>query len=219
VMALAVLAHEGAFPDLGRPLAVDDGRLGRDRAAPQGGDAGEDLEGRAGRIEGPDGLVAPGLAGLDVVAGRLAEAWGKTGQVVVGLAGHDEHLASFHVERHRRADAVAERLLGRLLEIDVERGGQALAMHRHPALDRLAHLVAGRIDAENTRARLALHKGIEAFLEAIAADGALHLEGGEVLAGKILRLEVIIHPDVAQGMRGGGMIGIVARAGGINLQG
>ncbi len=86
--------------------------------------------------------------------------------------------------------------------------------------ERRVDAVAGGIDAVDRAAGLALKLGVELGFKAFAAEGAFHLEGGEVGAGEVVGgLDVVVASDVADGLGGDGAERIGTDAGGVNLEG
>jgi hypothetical protein len=86
-------------------------------------------------------------------------------------------------------------------------------------LDRRVHLVARRVDPQDRVAGLSLERRVELLLEAVPADGALHLEGRQALPGELLDVLVLVHADVAEDMRRRVAVGVGARVRGVHLKG
>jgi hypothetical protein len=143
----------------------------------------------------------------------------KAVEIIVGLGHEREHFAGADIEGDGGAGAAFHRRLGGLLQVDVEAGDDAFALHGQALLNRQIHLVARRVHEIDGTAGLALQLVVKYFFQAGAAGGTLHLEGQQVLARKILHLGVVVHAGVAQRLGGGVVVGVVAAAGGINLQG
>jgi hypothetical protein len=117
------------------------------------------------------------------------------------------------------ADLIADDLLGGELEIDVEGADEIFSLHGEAAVERRVNFVAEGIDAVDGAAGFALEVVVEGFFETIFADGALHLKCREVFAGEVFGGDIIVDADVAEGVGGGGAKRVVARAGGVDLDG
>ena len=176
VVAVAIGTIEKLVADFHDAVAVHDDLVGIKPAAAQAGDGGEDLECGPGRVGAADGLVEQGVAVDDVLPRLLADVGRRVAEVVVGLVCEHEHLAGADVERDGGADAVADGLLGDLLEVDVEGCHQVLALHGQAFFEGRVDFVASGIDAEDRAAGLALELGIEDLLQPVAAEGALILK-------------------------------------------
>jgi len=91
-------------------------------------------------------------------------------------------------------------------------------LHRQALFDRQVDLVAGGVDAVDGATGLALELVVVEFFQAGAAGVALHLEGEQVLAGKSSTSGVGGDARRSEGVRGGGVVGIVTRAGRVDLE-
>ena len=150
----------------------------------------------------------------------MGEAGGEIAKIVVGHAGHHEDFAGAHIHRHRGSGGIEFTELGfsGALQIDVERGDQVLTLHGLSFFQRWIDPVTGGVDAKDGAAGDALKFFIEGFFESVATDAAFEFKGAEVVSGEVLGVDIRIHPDVAEGVCGGGAEGIVAGARGIDLQ-
>ena len=219
VDADAVVADEAAVEALEHALAVDDGLVGGDGSAAEAGDGGEDFVGGAGRVETAEGAVELAAFGLDPGVGGGADARGKLREIVVGFADHRQDFAGGNVEGDGGADLVADGLFGGELEVDVEGTDKVFALDGEAFFEGRVDFVAGGIDAEDGAAGFALQLVVEGFLKAVFADGAGHFEGGEVFAGEVVGGDVVVDPDIPEGVGGGGAEGVGTGARGVNLEG
>jgi hypothetical protein len=220
VAASAVARHEAILADAEVAGAFDFGIDG-DGALAEAGERGDELEGGAGRVEALDGAVEPGAARFDFGERRAGDHRRGVVEVVVGFAGEGEDLAGADIEGDGGAGVFGDvdGFFGGDLEVDIERGGDALALDGEAFLERGIDAVAGGIDAEDGAAGLALEFAVEGRFEAGFADAALHLEGGEVFAGDVFVVDVGVDADVAERVGGGGAVGVVAGAGRVDLKG
>ena len=218
VMAEAIVTDEAVIEFLEKAVAVDNRRVGGDRSATQGGDGGEDFVGRAWWVKAAEGAVELAALGLNRGVGGVADAGREIGEVVVGLADEGEHFAGGDIDGDGGADLIADGLLGRELEVDVEGADQVFSLEGQSFLERWVDLVAGGIDAKNCAAGLTLELAVEGFFQAVFTDGALHFEGGEIFAGEVLDVEFFVYPDKAEGVGGAGAEGVEPSTGGTNLQ-
>src|SRR3954466_4810910 len=101
-----------------------------DRATAKRSNRGEDFEGRTWRPGPSDRLVSPSAARFDVVSCGLRERWRKIGEIVVGFARENQHLAGAHVERDGRPELITDRFFGNALKIDVQRRHDRFSLHR-----------------------------------------------------------------------------------------
>ena len=131
----------------------------------------DDLEGRAGRILA---LHGAGVERMARMLGQLApalrlDAAGELVGIEGGTADHGQHVAVARIERDDRAGFVAERRLGRLLQVEVD------AQHQRVAGDRLflvehAQLAAERVDLDLLAAVHAAQVRLPRLLEPRLAD-------------------------------------------------
>lgn len=66
--------------------------------------------------------------GLNRGVGGVADAGREIGEVIVGLADEGEHFAGGNIDGDGGADLIADGLLGRELEIDVEGADQVFSL-------------------------------------------------------------------------------------------
>ena len=211
------MVPEDATADGEGAVGVVHGGGGEDAGA-QAGDGGEDLEGGAWGVDAVDGAVGPGARLGDLLGFGEGEARGEIVEIVIGQAGEREDFAGVDVDGDGGADEVEQALLGGLLEVDVDRECEVLALDGEAFLEGGIDAIACGVDAEDGAAGLALEDVVELALDAVLADGALHLEGGEVAAGQVRCFEIDGRADEAEHVRGGGFVGIRAGAGCVHLE-
>ena len=192
---LGVLEHAIAELEL---AVVDDRARGRDRALLERGHRGDRLERRARRIGGRDRAVEerrPELLGGQLVVAPLGDRLGELVGVEARVRAEREDLAVARVHGHegarlgpvlaRRLDAAPDRVVGRALELEVEREPQPLALPGLAARHLAAVVAAAeRVDDHARVAVGAAQVVVVALLDPVGADPragldpavALHLE-------------------------------------------
>ena len=144
---VAVVAVKGAAADLHGAVAIGGGGVGRQPAAAQAGQRGDEFERGTGRVDAADRPVGPGFTRVDALGGSGAQARRELVQVIVGLARQYEHFACAHIEGNRRPLEIADLLhlvLGGELQVDVEARIKVVTLHgRALFLGRLTRKPAG----------------------------------------------------------------------------
>ncbi len=211
----AVQVHRAVAADLPVAPAVGDARQGEEarvrdrvlgRAAPEleRHHRHERLERRAGRVGAGQGAVVQRLVGVVVerLPGRRVDAVDEEVRVVPGLRDEREHAPGRRLDRDQRAAEVAERALGDLLQLDVERQREVVARGRRAGRER-ADPASARVDLDLRRAGHAVQLALVARLDPGLADevGALVVR---LHAVGLEPLEVLVAdpPDVAERVRG-----------------
>ena len=163
---------------------VDDRRARGDQALLQRRHRGHDLEGRAGRVGRGDRAVeqrrAAGL-GVELVVLALRERLGEHVRVEARVGAEREDLAVARVHRHvgarlgavarRGRDRAPQRVVGRALEVEVERELELVALlglHARGLAPLVA--VAERVDDDLRVAVPAAQVGVVLVLDAAGAD-------------------------------------------------
>ena len=148
------------------------------------------LSGRSGEL-----LSSSQLRRVDAVDEQVG--------IEAGLGDEGEHAAGRGLDRHQRAAAVAERLLGDFLQPDVERERQVVAGGGRGARER-AHAAAAGVDLDLLEAGDAVQLALVALLEAGLADvvGALVVRGQALVVLDALHVLVVDAADVADHVRG-----------------
>ena len=131
----------------------------------------EGLEGRAGRIGAVERAVDHRLVGrvVEHVPVLRVDAVDEQVGVVAGHRHQGQDAAGGRLDRHQRAAALAEGLLGDLLQLGVERQRQVVAGHRRGARQR-AHGAAAGIDLDLLEAGAAVQLEFVVLLQAGLAE-------------------------------------------------
>ena len=213
VVSVAVVAAKNPPADAHAAFAIGRRAVEGDQVAPQAGDGGDELEGGTRRVEAADGAVEQGAAIHDILPRVAADVGREVIQVVVGLGEQGQHLPGLRVQRDDGAlgvVALAHRVGRGQLQIDVEAGDQILPLPGHaPPLDGRAAEPRG-VDPVDRAAGFALQQRIVAQLQPGPAGGAHEGVGLEILARHVLQIDLVAGADVAEHLRGGGSVGVVA---------
>ncbi len=148
----------------------------------QAGDGHDDLEGRAGRELGLDGLVEQRVVGVvdDGVPVALGEADGELVGVEGGARDHGEDLAGVRVHGDDGAVLAFEGLLGGELDVEVDGEPEVLAGGGE-LLAEVADLLAVGVDDDVAGAVLAAEEGVVGGLDAGLADDVAGIVDGVAL--------------------------------------
>jgi hypothetical protein len=142
----------------------------------QAGQRHERLVRRAGRVGAVQRAVQERLVGrvVQLVPGLLVDAVDERVRVEARRRHEREHVARLRLDRDQRAALAGERLLGHLLQRDVERQHEVVAGRRLRARQRAHGPAAGR-HLDFLEAGQAVQLGLVALLDADLADvvGAL----------------------------------------------
>ena len=160
------------------PARAEDAHVLRD-AFLKPGDGHEYLEGRAGCELGLDGAVEKRVVGVGDQLGPIAavDADREGVGIVAGMRDHGQNLAVTRVHRHHRAIAVAQRHLGRALNVDVD--GQLQVLARSGVLRaQVAYLAAVAVHNNVARAVLAAQQCVVGLFD----PGLAHHVAGHVVS-------------------------------------
>ncbi|VWD57205.1 hypothetical protein BCO19218_06837 [Burkholderia contaminans] len=142
----------------------------------QAGERHERLVRRSGRVGAVQRAVQERLVGrvVQLVPGLLVDAVDERVRVEARRRHEREHVARLRLDRDQRAALAGERLLGHLLQPDVERQHEVVAGRRLRARQRAHRPAAGR-HLDFLEAREAMQLGLVALLDTDLADvvGAL----------------------------------------------
>ena len=134
-----------------------------------------------------------------------------------GLGDEGQHPAGARLDRHQRAAALAERVLGHLLQADVERQREVVARLRGAARER-ADAAPGGVDLDLLEAGGAVQLVLVARLDAGAADevgAAVVGVGSFLLEARLVVLVDAAH--VADGVRGDVAVRVLAEQARLDL--
>ena len=185
---------------------VEDLLVRRDDALCQGSRTRDDLEGRARRVLTRDGLVVHRVVRVivELVPVLRRDAMREKVRVEGWTADHREDLAGLRIHDDGRRcvrtdlrELLVDGLLGRLLQVDIDREFEIIARNRLLAAEDL-HRLARHVDLDLLAAVLAAQLLVVDLLEAELADD---VAGLVALVLHLLELSVVDLTDVAEGMR------------------